>query len=143
MSASGVQRGRGFGVVAGVSLACVVAIALAGGLLTGAARADQALPVCGSLFAPGFSATPNPALVGQAVAFDGSCSKVPCPAFGSFSNCVPNSYSWQLGDGASASTATASHAYGAAGTYNVTLTVTDYDGASYSVSHQVTVAAVP
>src|ERR1700716_2572799 len=128
MTVSAIQRGRAFVLVA----ACVASVAACvfGGVLTGAARADQALPTCGSLFAPGFSATPNPALTGQAVSFDGSCSKVPCPAFGSFSTCDPRSYAWQLGDGATASTPTVSHAYAASGTYSVTLTVTDYNGDS-------------
>jgi len=37
-------------------------------------------------------------------------------------------YAWDFGDGGSASTATATHVYGAAGVYTVTLLVTDNDG---------------
>ncbi|WP_332749794.1 M20/M25/M40 family metallo-hydrolase, partial [Hydrogenophaga sp.] len=54
------------------------------------------------------------------------------------------SRSWNFGDGTAASTATnPSHAYAAAGTYNVVLTVTDNGGASHSVTRAVTVTAAP
>jgi PKD repeat protein len=55
------------------------------------------------------------ALVGQSVTFAGS-------AAGGIS---PYSYSWNFGDGGVSPTATASHAYLSAGTYTVTLTITD------------------
>ncbi|QCB94432.1 PKD domain-containing protein [Cellulomonas shaoxiangyii] len=49
-------------------------------------------------------------------------------------------YAWQFGDGATASGATAGHTYAAAGTYTVTLTVTDHDGATTATTQDVTVA---
>ncbi len=51
------------------------------------------------------------------------------------------SYTWDLGDGTSASGATPSHTYGQGGTYRVSLTVTDDRGGTASTSQDVTVAA--
>lgn len=52
-------------------------------------------------------------------------------------------YQWTFGDGQSASGATATHTYDAAGSYDVTLTVTDNGGASDSSTVRVTVAGQP
>ncbi len=49
-------------------------------------------------------------------------------------------WAWNFGDGATATGATASHSYAAAGTYNVTLTVTDEQGLTKTLTQQVTVA---
>jgi glucose/arabinose dehydrogenase/type 1 glutamine amidotransferase len=50
------------------------------------------------------------------------------------------SYSWQFGDGSTSTSEAPSHTYGAAGTYDVTLTVTYADGAKSSKTIQVPVA---
>jgi PKD repeat protein len=74
-------------------------------------------------------ATPRP---GETVKVDGSGSS---DADGSI-----KSYSWNFGDGSAAATGEQqAHAYAAAGTYLVTLMVTDSTGQTASVSHTLTV----
>ncbi len=53
------------------------------------------------------------------------------------------SYSWDFGDGGHASGKTPSHTYSHAGEYTVTLTVTDDEGETGEVAHQVSVADAP
>lgn len=69
--------------------------------------------------------------VGTAVAFDGSGS--------SDSDGTIASYLWDFGDGTSGNGATTTHTYTAQGTYNLSLTVTDNDGAVDSASTSVTI----
>uniref|UniRef100_UPI001E3E9149 PKD domain-containing protein n=1 Tax=Propioniciclava soli TaxID=2775081 RepID=UPI001E3E9149 len=67
---------------------------------------------------------------GLAVAVDGT---------GSTDDGTISSYAWNFGDGSSATQGSASHTYAAAGTYTVTLTVTDDLGDTATTSQQVTV----
>lgn len=53
------------------------------------------------------------------------------------------SYAWDFGDGATGSGVTASHTYAAAGTYTVSLVVTDDDGAAATVGQEVLVPGQP
>jgi len=51
-------------------------------------------------------------------------------------------YDWSFGDGSTAAEAQSSHTYAESGTYEVTLTVTDDDGAVSALTQSVTVATV-
>ncbi len=52
-------------------------------------------------------------------------------------------YDWNFGDGTEGSGITQTHRYAAAGTYSITLTITDDLGASATTTQQMTVTAAP
>lgn len=86
-----------------------------------------------------FTATPNPASLGQTVGFDGSGSSDP--------DGTVVGYEWDLDGNGSFETdtgavATSSRSYGSAGTYAVKLRVTDDDGAKATATVNVVVANV-
>jgi len=68
------------------------------------------------VFSSPATATPNPALTGDPVAFS---------ALASDANGQKLTYAWSFGDGTTASTASATHVYAAAGTYTATVSVSD------------------
>jgi PKD repeat protein len=77
-------------------------------------------------------------------AFTFACTDLACNFDGTNSSDPDGSivsYAWDFGDGATASGMTATHTYAAAGTYSVTLTVTDDLGATGSANQSVTVTA--
>ncbi|MFQ6116795.1 MAG: PKD domain-containing protein [Candidatus Bipolaricaulia bacterium] len=85
-----------------------------------------------------FTFSPTTISVGQAVSFDGSASKDPDNL--SAPNQGITKYDWDFGDGTTASGVSVSHAYSAAGSYLVSLTVTDNQGATDTVTRTVTVS---
>jgi hypothetical protein len=77
---------------------------------------------------------PPEALVGQAVAFDAGYST---------SESSITSHVWSFGDGATADAVQVEHAYNAAGTYNVTLTIVNQAGLQSTATRQIQVHAAP
>ncbi|MEM7220381.1 MAG: PKD domain-containing protein [Pseudomonadota bacterium] len=76
-----------------------------------------------------FTASPEVGLIPLAVTVDGAASSDP--------NGTVDSYAWDFGDGATASGQIATHSYAAVGSYTITLTVTDNDGATNTTTRTV------
>lgn len=77
-------------------------------------------------------AGPYSGVAGAAVAFSGSTSSDPDGTIAS--------YAWSFGDGGTATGASPQHSYAAAGTYTVSLTVTDNGGATGTASTSAVIA---
>jgi carboxypeptidase T len=75
-------------------------------------------------------------------AFSAGCSNLACNFNGSGSSGSLTSYQWNFGDGSSGTGASTSHSYAAAGTFNVTLTVSD-GSSSNAKTQALTVTAAP
>lgn len=100
-------------------------------------RAKDASGAWGAVSATFLNITNTPALDAN---FTSSCTGLSCSFNGGTSGGSPTSYAWTFGDGSSGSGVTASHAFAAAGTYNVTLTVGN-GSSTNSETQSVTVAA--
>lgn len=81
-----------------------------------------------------FSASPSTGVAPQLVSFDSTGTK----ANAAGASLTPSSYVWSFGDGGNASGANPTHRYTAAGTYTVTLAVTDSLGNTASTASTVT-----
>ena len=90
--------------------------------------------------------SPPPANVLPTASFTTSCTNLSCSLDGSGSSDPDGSivgYAWAFGDGQTGAGATALRTYAAAGTYTVTLTVTDDRGGTGSTTRSVTVITGP
>ena len=88
--------------------------------------------------------TTPPANAAPVASFTSSCSNLTC-SFNAAGSSDPDGtvtgYAWNFGDGTTGTGATPAHPYATAGTYSVTLTVTDNGGATGATSNPVSPTA--
>jgi PKD repeat protein len=85
------------------------------------------------------AAPASPNNIAPVAEFTLQCTQLTC-TFNSSGSSDPDgsivSRNWDFGDNATSDEANPSHTFGGAGSYNVTLTVMDNDGAAHSVTHE-------
>jgi len=91
-----------------------------------------------SIPSPAFTFEPVDAAVGDIVSFDASSTRLGTATCGN--NCT---YSWDFGDGSSATGVGASHTFGSAGVFNVTLTATSLAGGTSASATRAVRIAIP
>jgi len=116
----------------GLLVILVVMLAL---ILSGCDLLDWLFPKKNAYPTASFTFSPAKPYVGNTVIFDGSASNDPDGQI--------VSYTWSFGDGSSGSGVTTTHVYTKAGTYKVSLEVTDNKGAKGSTSKTIAVAEKP
>jgi TolB protein len=96
----------------------------------------------GPAWNPTAADSPTPINVQPIASFTSACSGLTCSFDGSNSSdpdgTITN-YAWNFGDGTTSSGSTVSHTYATAGTYPITLTVTDNGGATGAQGKSLTV----
>jgi len=85
--------------------------------------------ICSAAGSCGFTISPVSPVTGQSLTFNATAS----------GGTSPYAFSWSFGDGSTATGATPNHTYQTAGTYNVTVTITDSAGQTQTVHKTVTV----
>ncbi len=100
----------------------------------------------GGTFTDAFTLTRGPAPANQppVAAFTSSCTNLSCSFDASTSSDADGtlaSYAWTFGDGSTGTGQRPTHGYAAAGSYSITLTVTDDDGATAQSTRNVTATA--
>ena len=110
------------------------------GGLTATADSASAKAVMWTVLLAGASASNQP----PTARLSTSCQNLVCSMTGDTSSDPEGpiaSYAWDFGDGGSSSQANPNHTYAAAGTYTVSLTVTDGNGVADTATKSITVSA--